>query len=387
MPINKKTFCLAPWYSIFLNSRGNLAPCCSFLEPNQNYKSTKEYFNSADLNAVRKDLLSGIKNPACKRCWKDEENGKDSLRMQHNRTLALHTDLDIKEQIKKPNLSKIKSFDLTLGNLCNLKCVMCKPELSSQLLAEAELNPQLTRRYGKKENQKDFDWAKGQDFANWCNQYLPQSIHIKFTGGEPFMIPWIQKVIDEIPDEQKSKCVLHFTTNLTIVNNKLFDNFKKFKEVWISVSVEGTHETHEYMRYGHSWALLTQNIKDILSRKIGNLIFIINHVVQAPSYHSILDMTNFFDALKMKINPILATRPKHYHISALTKKAKQDLLRQTESYNGYNTEFIQFVRSVSQAHMDQDKSLTKDCIRDLELLDNVRKNSHRDIIPLENIKI
>ena len=89
----------------------------------------------------------------------------------------------------------------------------------------------------------------------------------------------------------------------------------------------------------------------------------------------------------MKINPILATRPKHYHISALTKKAKQDLLRQTESYNGYNTEFIQFVRSVSQAHMDQDKSLTKDCIRDLELLDNVRKNSHRDIIPLENIKI
>ena len=102
---------------------------------------------------------------------------------------------------------------------------MCNPGESSQLLAEANLNPTLKNRYNKKYIQKDFDWPKGDDFVDWCNEHLPKAIHIKFTGGEPFIIPWIQTVLDKIPDEQKKKCILHFTTNLTIVNLGLFENF------------------------------------------------------------------------------------------------------------------------------------------------------------------
>ena len=285
MSTKKETFCLAPWYSIFLDSNGKISPCCKFKDPHYSYKQIEEYFHSPDLTKVRKDLLGGIKNTNCNRCWKDEEAGGDSLRLITNRTIALHSEINLQEQINNPTTSNIKSFDLTLGNLCNLKCVMCNPRFSSQLLAEATLNPTLQSRYEVSYDQKDFDWPKGDDFVEWCNRYLPQAIHIKFTGGEPFIIPWIEQVIERIPDSQKKKCVLHFTSNLTVINPTLFECFEKFKEVWLSVSVEGTHDTHEYLRYGHTWQKLTNNLKLIQDMSIKKLILKINHVVQAPSFH------------------------------------------------------------------------------------------------------
>ena len=112
-----------------------------------------------------------------------------------------------------------RTIELKFSNLCNLKCVMCSPNWSSQLLAEVNLNPSLQKLYPADTlDQKKYNWAKEDDFVNWCNKHLPESIHIKFTGGEPFIIPWIQTVIDKKPDEQKKKSVLHFTTNQTIVN-------------------------------------------------------------------------------------------------------------------------------------------------------------------------
>jgi MoaA/NifB/PqqE/SkfB family radical SAM enzyme len=387
MSIKKDTFCVAPWYSIYVDSSGRLAPCCKFGKKLHNYNHIQKYFESPELEQVRQDLLNGVKNANCDRCWKDEDNGADSLRLISNRTIGPNTNRPIMEQIKEPKLSDLKSFDLTLGNLCNLKCVMCNPGLSSQLLAEANLNPALKNRYSKNYIQKDFDWPKGDDFVDWCNDHLPQAIHIKFTGGEPFIIPWIQTVLDKIPEEQKKKCILHFTTNLTIINLGLFENFSKFKEVWLSVSVEGIQETHEYLRYGHKWETLETNIRLIQEMKIPNLIFKVNHVVQTPSYHSIIPMTEYFDDLNMDIHPILLKSPKHHHISALTRGTKENFLADTAEYKGRNNNFINFVRSVSELHMEQDTNLTKLCIEDLSRLDRVRNNNFRKIIPEQNLRL
>ena len=387
MSIKKETFCVAPWYSIFLGSNGKIAPCCKFKKPSLPYQEIDQYFHSPQLAKLRQDLLSGFKNPGCVRCWEDEANGGDSLRLISNRTIGRATETPLMEQIKDPQLSNIKSFDLTLGNLCNLKCVMCNPGESSQLLAEANLYPEVKNRYERNFVQKDFDWPKGDDFVDWCNHYLPQAIHIKFTGGEPFIIPWIQTVLDRIPDEQKKKCVLHFTTNLTIVNLGLFENFSKFKEVWVSVSVEGIRETHEYLRYGHKWETLETNLRLIQEMEIPNLILKVNHVVQTPSYHSIIPMTEYFDNMNMGIHPILLEGPKYHHISALAREAKQNFLDNTKQYGGFNLDFIKFVRSASEKHLDQDKVLTEMCVQDLARLDRVRNNNHKKIIPELNLKL
>ena len=75
MPINKKTFCVAPWYSVYLNSDKSLAPCCKFKGNLYDYTKIEKYFNSPELEKVRTDLLEGIKNENCSKCWKDEKTG------------------------------------------------------------------------------------------------------------------------------------------------------------------------------------------------------------------------------------------------------------------------------------------------------------------------
>lgn len=384
--VDKNTFCVAPWYSLYLDSDKTITPCCRIKNNRKyNYNQLDEYFNSSELNELREDLLNGVKNKNCASCWRDEKQGGDSLRLISNRTIGRAANMRLMDQVENPKVSNIKSFDLVLGNLCNLKCVMCSPHLSSQLLAESNANPALKARYGREYNQKEFDWPKGDDFVSWCNRHLPQAIHIKFTGGEPFIIPWIKEVIERIPDSQKEKCILHFTSNLTVINPGLFEYFRKFKEVWLSVSVEGTHNTHEYLRYGHTWQKLASNLKLVQDMKIKNLILKINHVVQAPSYHSIMAMTKFFDSIGLKIHPIMLTSPKHFHISALTRHAKEKFLSDTKDYVGMNKEFINFVRSVTQENIKQDNKLTAECTKHLKDFDIVRKNSYKDIIPVENL--
>lgn len=386
MKINKKTFCVAPWKSIFVNADKKLAPCCKFRGRKYDFNQIDQYFTSPELKQVREDLLNGVQNPHCKICWEDEQKKGDSLRLISNRTLGKKSSKPLIEQIQEPLLDNIISFDFTLGNLCNLKCVMCTPKLSSQLLAEANLNPELHKIHGRQYFQKDFDWPKGDDFVDWCNEHLHRATHIKFTGGEPFIIPWIQTVLDKIPDEKKKECVLHFTTNLTIVNLGLFENFRKFKEVWLSVSVEGIKETHEYLRYGHKWETLETNLRLIQEMKIPNLVLKINHVVQTASYHSIIPMTEYFDEHKLEIHPILLEQPKCFGISSLTKFSKQNFIENTKNYKGFNKNFIQYVRNASQENIEQDQQLAQECIDHLSAFDRVRKNSYKDIIPVANLQ-
>jgi hypothetical protein len=147
--------------------------------------------------------------------------------------------------------------------------------------------------------------------------------------------------------------------------------------VWISVSCEGIWSTLDYIRSGHTWTDLALNLKMLKNKNINNLKLSINHVVQALSYHSIIPMTFFFDCMDLQINPILLSNPECYHISALSKKAKQEFLDQTNNYNGKNLNFIKFVRSATEKYLEQDRALTDACVKRLTDFDNVRQTVYR----------
>jgi len=384
--VDKNTFCVAPWFSLYVDADKTIAPCCvSQGFGSHTYNQVNKYFHSDELEALRKDLLNGVRNNNCSTCWKHEDSGGDSLRLISNRTIGLFGDSSLSTQLNQPKISNLKSFDLVLGNLCNLKCVMCSPRLSSQLLAEVNLNQELKSVYGVEYKQKDFDWPKGDDFVEWCNTHLPGAVHIKFTGGEPFIIPWIGDVIEKIPDQQKKNCVLHFSTNLTTINPDLFTKFKKLKQVWLSVSVEGIGKTHEYLRFGHSWKKLSENIDAIKKMQIDNIVLSISHVLQAPSYHSIIEMTEFFDGQNILIRPIMLESPEYFHINALTKNSKQKFMEQTQGYKGFNKNFIEYVRNMSIESIEQDTDLTHQLIAHLSKFDKIRKNDYSKIIPIANL--
>ena len=81
MAIKKETFCVAPWYSLYIDSDKTITPCCKIKNNRKyTYKQLEEYFDSSDLKSLREDLLNGVKNSDCSSCWKEEKAGGDSLR-------------------------------------------------------------------------------------------------------------------------------------------------------------------------------------------------------------------------------------------------------------------------------------------------------------------
>ena len=383
--VNKKTFCVAPWLSIHVDQHKKVSPCCLSKKFDFEFENTKKYWQSEELKDLRKDLSTGVKNSRCERCWIVEDGGVQSLRQIYNQSITPMATVPLKQQIQNPKLENVQSFDLVLGNLCNLKCMMCTPELSSQLYAEMDLNQSLAP-YHETENlrsQKFYNWPKERNFVEWCEQNLENSVHLKLTGGEPFIVPWVPDVLEGIPDKQKKRCALNITTNLTIMNKNLLDLFTKFKEVWLSVSCEGIEETFEYIRYGHRWNTFDSNLKQILEY---NTKVSINYVIQAPSFLSIPKMVKYFDDLKLGIHGIPLSWPPHFHISVLSEKTKQNLIDHFKGYDGFNKKFVDFLVNYVGTSIPHDKPLAKKCISHLSAFDEVRKTNFQNIISVEHLQ-
>ena len=67
-----KTFCVMPWYNLDINPGIRSTPCC--LLP-----------NNANIDQIKKDLLSGIPSDSCKKCWDIESQNKDSIGGQYTK--------------------------------------------------------------------------------------------------------------------------------------------------------------------------------------------------------------------------------------------------------------------------------------------------------------
>lgn len=387
---NKNTFCIAPFKNVAVDSKGNLKVCCVSREKvNYKFPDIEKWYKSTEVKSLRKNLLNGIKDSRCYYCWLEEDNGAWSQRKHNNKHLGgidpKTFDKDykkIEDEIQHPKIKNLDSFDLRLGNLCNLKCVMCHSQQSSQLLAEAQLHPELKEFYGD-ENPKDYVWSKEQNFYEWCNKWLPDSINIKFTGGEPLINPFIIPTLQSIPDNQKEKATLHFCTNLTTINHGLIKILSKFKSVQLLVSVEGTGKVLDYARFPHTWTNLIENFDLLLKNKGPNVHISIQHVIQALTLFDTINLAKYFDGRKIKIHPIFLSRPPHMGISVLKKEIKLEFVEKLKKYKGHNQDFISSIIKFILQNVEQNKNLTEVTIKHLKSIDKVRKNNFEEIIPID----
>ena len=196
---------------------------------------------------------------------------------------------------------------------------------------------------------------------------------MKFTGGEPFLNPHLLKVLDHIPDSQKSKCILHFSTNLTKINEAILNLLDKFKETWISVSVEGIGDVLEYARFPHKWSNLENNLKLVIGR---HKVFVtVSHVIQSPTFVGIKKLINYFDNIETKIEPLLLESPTCFQLSSIKTNIKQKFISDMQRYNGYNLSFVRTVLNFVKNNIEYDKNSAIECVERLKMLDRVRKTN------------
>lgn len=302
------TYCSFPFESIapksWLNGRPHrVTPCCNMKTDTDDPMgvqplidagaSLEEIFMSKQFTELRRDLLSGVQNPACEYCWRLER------RTGHSPRLNAVDHLTASQVQATPKLKKI---DTMIDENCNLRCRMCAPSVSNSLRQDynriLELDLPLLEYYNTKQTESQADPAGTQTFFAPNQQYQDEIIQlsdtleeIKFTGGEPTVSSSFWNIVNNI--EHPDRIKIHLTTNATKFNHRFLDTMRVFKQRHFTLSIDGTRATYEYIRYPANWRRIENNITQLCETQDPSSTEI--HICSVLNIYNMLNLRNLVD--------------------------------------------------------------------------------------------
>lgn len=324
--INPETFCLLPFVHISTMPHGEIKLCCRGQPPKGGTSkdnphvqdpgfNLKKYWKSDYMNDIRDKLLNGERVHQCKNCWKMED--KDILSLRHNRLIDYGYEPresyveNVKEYMDTGEIPfNVPLLELKLTNLCNFKCRMCWPKDSSLWWQDWE----KVQKYYDEDTQnyiaKTREIVGGKNMSNVYQtneSFVDNLLHlmenveeIEFAGGEPILDPIHFNILDSIKNPEK--VTLKYSTNLsTLILNKKFDIiglWKKFKDIKLTISIDGDSETNHIIRRGADWEVLKQNI-EIVKKELANIAMIKG--TTCISAHNALTLDKTAEAIIMEL--------------------------------------------------------------------------------------
>lgn len=269
--VDKPIFCAQAFGSICINASGKYVPCCNIRmdEWHKNYHDNSEYqtvienANNKGLKKLRKELSEGIYPEVCKNCSEAEDNGYGSMRTIWNKALEEY-EIPACETLVEEN---VYYLDTTFSTKCNSKCMTCNPSASD--FWEKEYNYIWGESFIKP-NRINIDQNTAEDLFN----NYPNVVRISFVGGEPTISDEHLEYLKKLVDSGRSKSIkISYVTNLTGVTEELLDIWKNFREVGVSVSIDGFDKVNEYIRYPFKWNKVDTTLRNLLSmtqESVGN---------------------------------------------------------------------------------------------------------------------
>lgn len=292
------TYCSLPFRGMQIECNGELKPCCLY-KPHLD-KSIKQYHISEyktwwaeHLNPLRATVLEDKIDPGCSYCF-DPATKDHPMKLGADQMFNYST-----ETSETPEW-----LDIRFGNYCNLKCIMCSPHNSSQIEQEyrnhtAEYNTQGI--YYMQQSYSDNWWDRADQFQQVV-EIVNRAKYVNFSGGEPLMMPALFKLLDAM----NPNCTVTFNTNLTKVSNKAIESFKKFRNIILSVSLDGTGIHHEYIRSGADWNELDANIHKVC--ELDNVTINFSYLLQHTSVYTWPAMWNYLKQFNrhIMVHPVYA---------------------------------------------------------------------------------
>ena len=262
-----ESFCMLPWIHLHAFPDGRAYPCCfaqdKFPVGDLNKNSLEEVFNNDKMKKLRSNMLQGIQNKECVKCYDQEKSGFFSLRFSSNKHFGHNIGMIENTQEDGTADFVIKYWDIRFSNLCNLACRSCGTWFSSNWYED---HKKLTGRPP--------DHAKvmkvGRSSDDIWNQMLEQFEHVEqfyFAGGEPIIMEEHYRILKELDRRKMYHVRLIYNTNFTRTKYKdidVLELWNKFDSVSIGASLDAEGARGEYMRKGTVWKDVVANRKRML---------------------------------------------------------------------------------------------------------------------------
>jgi radical SAM protein with 4Fe4S-binding SPASM domain len=330
-----KTFCIYPWIHLHAYPTGEAYPCCHAemgvgQVGNCRTNTLEEIWQDRPMQRLRQDMLNETPNPACQRCYEQEESGFFSGRRSANKHHGHH----IKKL--KDNPFEMTYWDIRFSNLCNLSCRSCGHIFSSSWYQDQvklagpgwETNNQALNIAGK---HKDDMW----------NQLLPHLDYVEqiyFAGGEPLMMEEHYRILDELERRGRFDVRLIYNTNFTktkLKDREVFDYWRKFKSVAVGASLDGSNQHAEYIRRGTAWNQVVRNREEML-RICPEVDFYISPTLSIlnawhlPDFHKDWVQKGLIQAQDLNVN--ILQDPAYLRIDIATTEYKQKLVEKYQQH-------------------------------------------------------
>lgn len=365
--MDHNTFCIAPWiYADFekRDSKRIIRPCCSYgVDGKLPYEidNLDDWEVSEKLGEIKANLLTGVRDPGCALCWRDEDLKNPSRRGKYN-DLWGHT---------PPQTHKLTHFRLRTGNHCNLKCLMCQPRDSDKIAREYDhmgLEYSLTGR-------EEFDWIGLAEIK----QRIDDIELLDMLGGEPLLSKPLLEFLRELVDMDRAKDIdLIFDTNGTVYTPRLAELLSEFKSVNFKVSMEAVGAANDYIRYPSKFSKVCKNID--LYKQMPN-----SYVQFMPTF-GILNIFTFPELLswaELRGLPMAMFNYVHTHSYqdpvVLPKPLKEQLLEKIEGRTWNYMGPIEAIKSICATPSDPE--LFKQFKSYIELRDMQRKQNILESLP------
>lgn len=359
-------------HSYSAHGSGIARPCCNIREthvfetvmpgathendiPHHIATDVNDFINDRKIIEIRQDIANDRRNKHCYKCWDLEDAGMISPRQLGNQAHTnKQSDSFVSESGRIEN-HHVEYLDITLGNICNLKCRSCSPSCSHTWIAEAKALPiyDLPINYlAKTERLVKDPWFVTAFETKFYDPILPTVKIINFLGGEPLVVKehydWLQHMIDQ---GWSHRIELRYNTNGTIIPKKILDIWKRFKKVILSISLDAVGSLAYYVRYPSKWSDIQANINrlkehckvnnnlriqvhtTVSSLNIMNLDDMINWCVDTYREWHASDLTNF-ESLFPHINVV--TYPEYLAAKHVPDKIKERMISVINGiYNKY----------------------------------------------------
>ena len=343
-------FCPRPFDHLYSSTSGDWVVCCQGQSNgsglNTRNTSATEWLNSTPLNNVRREILSGTIGEStkrqCERCIVQEERYGTSDRLRYIERLS-----GADEPVYKQVLDYIETNEFNLkerfivlqtrafGNQCNLDCYMCHPQNSTTRQAsnnKVDFNKYISFGGSNKEQTK----LSSNNTIEEIKELAPYISVFLIQGGEPLVMKKQFEFLDFLVEHGHSKHItIEMNTNLTILGtttNSILDYANKFKNMDMSISLEGVGKYNDYIRRRSDWDTILENL--IKLRKATTRIGVFSTI-------SLLSILHFDELIlwcqqeNMDQTMFVIDGPNELHPRHLPQPIKNKLINKYENLGGY----------------------------------------------------
>jgi len=252
---DKKYFC----YDIYKNlaiwsNNGQLSynPCSfysGFIKTSGGF-DLSEVWNGPEHTALKDQIENDTAIPGCRACYQAESQGLESRRLGVKKLYESYFDnTDIE-------LTGPQSIDYSVGNLCNLKCIICNPKNSSSWV------PDYQKIYPLKDISQ-FQFDKFNQIEIEDTELLKNIINVHFHGGgEPLLSNNHINLLKKIK-EVKGLSDVHvfYNTNATVcATTELLNLWSECELVELYFSIDDVGSRFNYQRTGANWDRVQENL-------------------------------------------------------------------------------------------------------------------------------